>query len=172
MYCSRLEYVDESLRHLGYSRIPSRMGFSNALVENVATGCTIVLNRQARNLITQNFPRHALLHDWWSYLVISAFGKVDFDPRPAIKYRQHSNNRVGATTSHAESLKRRFERFVRQDGGARLLIDQAEDFHRCFGRILSTKNKANLGTLSFRSGTACGQSILYDSNGCLAAILV
>lgn len=153
MYCSRLEFVDEHLNHLGYSRIPRRIGFPNALVENIATGCTIVLNRPARDLICRAFPRAALLHDWWCYLVLSALGSVVFDEIPTIKYRQHSKNRVGGSVSVLVSLDRRVKRLVQQESGARLLIDQATEFYDCFGNFLNDRNRATLHRfLAIRDG--------------------
>ena len=37
------------------------------------------------------------MHDWWSYLVVSAAGGVVIaDPEPALLYRQHGGNVIGA----------------------------------------------------------------------------
>lgn len=151
LYCSRVEYVDEGLRHQGYSKIPKRIGFANALVENIATGCTVVMNRCSRSLICERPPTNALLHDWWCYLVVSALGKVIYDERPSIKYRQHAGNQVGATASPAELFKRRLKRFYRRK--ARLLSDQAVEFRRCFGDLLTPQDKKTLDNfLSVREG--------------------
>ena len=91
LYCSRLEYVDENLKHLGFSKVPRKISFFNALVENCATGNTIALNQRARELIVQNIPDDLLMHDWWCYLVISALGKMIYDDVPTILYRQHDS---------------------------------------------------------------------------------
>lgn len=153
LYCSRVECVDESLEHLGYTRIPKRVGFANALVENVCTGCSVVLNRKARDLICERLPNRALLHDWWCYLVVSALGKIIFDERPTVRYRQHLSNQVGATTSRVTSVKVRLRRFLRSGKAARPLSDQAAEFRRCFGDLLSARDKETLDRfLSVRSG--------------------
>lgn len=144
MYCSRIEYVDENLQHLGYSRIPKSPSFANALVENVATGCTMVLNRKARDLVCERLPRNAPPHDWWCYLVVSAFGRVIYDPRPSIKYRQHANNLTGGTASSWELFGRRRARFAKQRKGVRLLSDLAVEFNRCFGDRLNARDKKTL----------------------------
>jgi glycosyltransferase involved in cell wall biosynthesis len=137
MYCSRAEYVDGCLRHLGYSRIPKSVDFTNALVENIAIGCTVVLNRSARNLLLTGIPQKTLMHDWWCYLVVSAFGKVVFDEHADIKYRQHAGNVVGGTSSRTELIKQGITRFVtRKSVNARLLSEQALEFRRCFGDSL------------------------------------
>ena len=91
LYCSRLEYVDEHLHHLGYSLIPRVVGFENAVVENIATGCTAVFGEQIRAWILEGDPARMMMHDWWAYLVASAFGLVVYDDFPSIQYRQHGN---------------------------------------------------------------------------------
>jgi glycosyltransferase involved in cell wall biosynthesis len=141
LYCSRLELVDENLKHLSFSRVPRRIDFANALVENVATGCTMVLNRAARDLISERLPEKAVFHDWWCYLAIAALGKVIFDETPRIKYRQHANNQVGATASRVKFFKRRLERFFRHAGGVQPRSDQAQEFNRCCGALLVGRDK-------------------------------
>jgi glycosyltransferase involved in cell wall biosynthesis len=144
MYCTRVECVDESLRHLGYSKIPKRPGFANALVENIATGCTMMLNRCARELVCERLPQRALLHDWWCYLTISSLGKIFYDERPSIQYRQHASNVTGAATTQWELFRLRFLRFLQHKRGARLLSDQAVEFQRCFGDLLKAQDKKTL----------------------------
>jgi glycosyltransferase involved in cell wall biosynthesis len=153
VYCSRVELVDENLKHLGFSPVPKHFGYVNALVENVATGCTMVLNRTARNLICEGLPQRALFHDWWCYLVIAALGRVVFDETPTVKYRQHANNHVGATASRLEFFKRRLESFFRQGSDGRRRSDQAVELQRCFGDRLSARDREILGRfLSVRGG--------------------
>lgn len=153
MYCTRVEYVDENLNHLGHSRVPRGTGFTNALVENVATGCTVMLNRCARDLVCEKPPETALIHDWWCYLVISAFGRVIYDEKPSIKYRQHANNLTGGTPSNLELFKRRFARFLKYKKGTLLVSDQAIEFKRCFGDRLGARERNTLERfLSIRAG--------------------
>ena len=144
MYCSRAEYVDEGLEHIGYSRIPRKVDFANALVENVAIGCTVVLNRDARVLLRSSLPQRTIMHDWWCYLVISALGRVIFDERPGIKYRQHAGNVLGGTSSRIELLRQGITRFTNSVPRV-LLSDQAMEFRRGFGPILTHEKKRILG---------------------------
>lgn len=113
MYCSRTEYVNEYLQHLSYSPAykQENIGFGNALVQNVATGCTIIINAEARKLIVKEFPKICIVHDWWIYLVISAFGSVIYDQIPHIKYRQHGGNVIGASSSFIKNSIKRARRF-------------------------------------------------------------
>jgi len=91
LYCSRLEYVDQHLKHLGYSLTPRLTGFSNAVVENIATGCTVVFGETIRKLILEGKSEKMMMHDWWAYLTASAFGDIVYDDFPSIQYRQHGS---------------------------------------------------------------------------------
>lgn len=139
LYCSRLEYVDENLAHINYSRIPKVIALENALVENIATGCTLALTCPARRLILEHPPSRIIMHDWWFYIVSVAFGKVIYDTFPSIKYRQHGNNAIGAATNIFQDFNRRLSRFVRNDGGIFGLATQTMEFKRCFSGLLAKK---------------------------------
>jgi len=68
---------------------------SRFLVSNVATGCTVMINRQLKDLAVP-LPQEALMHDWWVGLVSSALGKNDYLDEATVLYRQHALNVVGA----------------------------------------------------------------------------
>jgi len=80
------------------------------------------------------------MHDWWIYLVVSAFGVVVYDPEPKILYRQHSSNAVGIRNRFFDHWKARTLRFLKYRRG-RLLVKQAEEFNDIYGNELSTGNK-------------------------------
>jgi len=102
LYCGRQRLVDAALRPIGLSPVPRRpLGFANALVQNVATGCTIVMNRLARDAV-RAMPAPETMHDWWCYLVIAGIGgHLLYDPEPCILYRQHGGNAVGSARDQA-----------------------------------------------------------------------
>lgn len=96
LYCSNKILVDSAGKRMAKQDTKKRIpGFCNAVVECICTGCTTVMNREMVDIIRANLPEHAILHDWWSYLVASYAGKVIFDERAFIKYRQHEENVVG-----------------------------------------------------------------------------
>lgn len=140
MYCSRIEYVDEKLNHLGYSRIPEQINFANALVENVVSGCTVVLNRKARELILANVPNTVYMHDWWFYLVISAFGKIFYDNNIYIKYRLHENNAAGAGTNLIQQMIRRSIKLIKKKNSSFIYTMQLKQFQKCFASSLDKQN--------------------------------
>jgi hypothetical protein len=101
LYCARQVLVDATLRRIAESpTIRQRPAFPAALTQNIATGCTLMLNRAAAVLIAASKAPNGTLHDWWSYLVVAAAGgQLLFDPTPVVLYRQHAANMVGAPSS-------------------------------------------------------------------------
>lgn len=116
LYCSRTEYVDQENHSLGFSLSYSRPAvFANALVQNIASGNTMVFNEGARKLLEQAGPQVDIdLHDWWTYMLVTGMGgPVFFDQTPSVRYRQHPNNLWGMNTS----LKSQWRRIKKLFGG-------------------------------------------------------
>jgi glycosyltransferase involved in cell wall biosynthesis len=101
LYCARMIVVDAELRRLGETNVPPRSpGFPASLTQNVATGCSIMLNRCAASLAAASTPPAGCLHDWWCYLLITAAGgDVILDDTPVAMYRQHDGNVIGIPLS-------------------------------------------------------------------------
>jgi glycosyltransferase involved in cell wall biosynthesis len=96
LYSARVELVDSQLRHLGLHQLHARgHSFANALVQSAATGCTVVLDRPAVELLNRESPRNVVLHDAWAYLVMTGCGSSYYDAEPVVRYRQHGGNAVG-----------------------------------------------------------------------------
>lgn len=133
LWCSDVLVCDEELRPLRRHDVVRRgPSFTNALVENVATGCTIVLNRAAIDLLSQARPRNPVMHDAWCYLVVAALGQVIYDPRPSVRYRLHGSNTMGLSTGAVATRAARVRRAWR---GPHLgaWSRQAEDLRREYG---------------------------------------
>lgn len=108
VYCGRTLLTDEEGHVIGYSaNWQKKPHFANALVQSLAGGNTMVLNRSARELVKKAGDASIVSHDWWVYLLVAgAGGHVIFDREPTIRYRQHDTNLVGANTSLAANLFR------------------------------------------------------------------
>lgn len=120
--------------------------FFNALYENIAIGATITMNRSARNLFINSQSvdsQKVLMHDWWFYLLVSAFGTVIYDNKPSMLYRQHNNNVVGGSNSIVGKLKSKWASFKRHTGKD-LLHKQASEFDRIYGSRLTGEQKEQL----------------------------
>lgn len=101
LYCARQRLVDGDLREIGLSAsLAGPAGFPACLTQNIATGCTVALNRAAITLLAGSRPPSAGWHDWWCYILVSAAGGAILrDEHAVILYRQHATNLVGAPTS-------------------------------------------------------------------------
>ena len=97
LYCSDYTLVDDRLEPLPYKRNGIKIvpNYRNAMIENIATGCTIVINRAARNELLRTNTTNIIMHDWWMYLLVAATGQVIYDTNKSILYRQHGNNAIG-----------------------------------------------------------------------------
>jgi hypothetical protein len=108
LYCSRVVLVNEHREHIGFSPLfKKKPSFTNALVQSIAGGNTMVLNKKARQTVSQAGVANVVVHDWWLYLLITgAGGRVLYDPMPTLLYRQHSKNVIGFNQSPSARLAR------------------------------------------------------------------
>lgn len=99
LYGAQYLYTDAALRVTGHSRPPGRgASFGNALVQNIVSGHSAVLNAPALDLLRRaGMPDGLAFHDWWLYqLVTGAGGRVICDRERVLSYRQHGANHMGA----------------------------------------------------------------------------
>ena len=146
LYTGRLHIVDESLRHVGYSNRPARpMSFSNALVESVAAGCTMVLNPAARDLVRDSGDVSRIWWpDAWFYLLVSAFGTVLYDDHATVEYRRHAANAVGSPSRWSPRWLREGWNQLRDGQLDSRLRDQASTLRDRFGARLPESQRAIL----------------------------
>ena len=76
------------------------------------------MNRAAMALMAMSPAPDGSLHDWWSYIVVSAHGgRLLADNEPTVLYRQHESNAIGAPRSAwrraVAALRRGPEPFMR-----------------------------------------------------------
>ena len=137
----QLQEMDPSFMH--FSKIDgTRLAFHQLLVQNVVTGCTMMINRPLAALAARGENEPAMLmHDWWIALTASALGRAVFLPEATMDYRQHGGNVVGAKNAGSLSymksrLKGDYARKMRDDS-----IAQAKAFLQCYETELSEKQK-------------------------------
>jgi hypothetical protein len=80
-------------------RIYKYNNFESLYLNNFVTGCTMLVKSKWINEFLP-LPRESkyVLHDYWIALIVSQSGKIGYLNEPTIKYRQHSNNKIGAKT--------------------------------------------------------------------------
>ncbi len=106
-----LKTVDSSLRTIAestweYQGIPPEIGNKpdEVVFQNMATGCTIMINRKAKT-ISLPIPKEAIMHDWWIAINVAKQGKIVYVPDQLVLYRQHANNAVGAKKPPAKTIR-------------------------------------------------------------------
>lgn len=143
LYCANVSLVDECLNLLAIAAPHEDLSFEHLLFENFATGCTIVMNNQARDLLTQVAPDPCaiVMHDWWCALVIAALGHVHYDAQPMIQYRQHSDNVVGYAPSWIARNLGTVRRLMRKPSSFYPIHKQAEELLRLYGDNLPLRER-------------------------------
>lgn len=110
LYCGCTWECDQALRRKRRSRRPRRaIGFRHALVQNIAGGNTMMLDRAGLELArgASRETSAIVVHDWWLYQIVAgAGGRVIFDSEPVLYYRQHPNNLIGANRGPRAKLRR------------------------------------------------------------------
>lgn len=179
LFCSRVELIDVNGRPTGLSPLFSGpTDLRNALVQSIAGGNTMVMNRAAHQLLREAAKRTSfVIHDWWAYLLVAAAGgQIHYSPEPGLLYRQHGGNVIGANTSWLGRLQRlepllagRFAGWTDQNLAAletcrdllspeaRSLIDEFDQMRR---KSLLQRLPA-LRRLGLRRQTTLGQISLY-----------
>ena len=146
LYCSCYSAVDEDGKLLWESSAPPRdITFRNAVLQNITTGCTIVLNKNLLDILKadQVNTGKIIMHDWWVYLVATCFGRTIYDATPSMYYRQHGGNVVGAKNGFTFWTER-LKRFLFHRGNYSR-ISQAREFLRLYKQNMSSED-ANILT--------------------------
>jgi glycosyltransferase involved in cell wall biosynthesis len=138
-----LELISESFWE--YQSInPAKNGFNQLLMQNTATGCTMIFNRCLAETVLP-VPNGAIMHDWWIALVASYFGEIRYISKPLVKYRQHTSNAVGAKKNSAINGVRRV---LSYEHGFLLYanIKQAQGFLDRYSAVLDTYTASTLAS--------------------------
>ncbi len=111
LYCSNQTIFRENkIEGLRYNRNPN-ISLVNIIFGNHIAGCTMVMNKQLRNIISEKNRRpnndvlRIRMHDVWVILVASAIGYVIYDENSYINYRIHNKNTVGIDNGLKRKLK-------------------------------------------------------------------
>ncbi len=111
LYAASSSITDEELNIIGGTMIPKRkLSFYNAMVQNVCVGHTQVCNRAAIELLKLGHSPDVMVMDYWVYTLVSATGRVVYDPVYTTLYRQHGSNVIGYSSSRWSNLKKRLGR--------------------------------------------------------------
>ena len=134
LYCGHKLLVDAQGNPLaGSNEItnqPPRVSFENAVVESVCTGCTMVLNQPLVESLKNHMPKHAVIHDWWIYLVASYEGQVIYDEKAYICYRQHANNVIGQKQGFIGTCKAKMKYLKKSRGKLKAQLMEFQELYQ------------------------------------------
>ena len=111
LYAASSSITDEELNVIGTTMIPKKkFSFYNAMVQNVCVGHTQVCNRAVMELLKLGHSPDVMVMDYWVYTLVSATGRVIYDPVYTTLYRQHGSNVIGYSSSRWQNFKKRVRR--------------------------------------------------------------
>lgn len=119
--------------------------FYNALIENIVVGTTTTINNKTREVLLSVQPsfHNMIMHDWWAYLCVSAFGKVIYGDEPGVLYRQHEANLIGGDKNKLDLVTRKWQSYLMNKKN-KILHKQALEFEYCYGDLISNEKKQQL----------------------------
>lgn len=146
--------VDHHLKRIADSMLafqhlsPFKTHLHNLILQNVASGNTMLLNRALVSLALP-IPAAAVMHDHWIMLAAAAFGKIGYLDQSTLLYRQHENNVYGAFHyspfsiffKFCQSRRRILDRFYQN-------IKQAAAFGQRYETMLSPQDRKMFGSLA------------------------
>lgn len=150
-----LKVADENLHVISDSLLKmqnldsSRDKLNNLLVQNIVTGCTVMVNRKLLDYI-KTIPKYAIMHDWWMALIASSLGKIEFIEKPTVLYRQHKYNNIGA--KNVNSTNYILERLNNINDIRRSIEDtylQSEEMLNSLGSFIDKNNYLMVKQYSF-----------------------
>lgn len=118
--------------------------YSKALVQNNATGNTMIFNR---SLLQKALPfsQEAVMHDWWVALVALYLGKIDFIGNPTLLYRQHAINVSG---KKGKNIFPMFKKVPFYCNTLKKNITQAKSFLSIYADVLTQEKTTVLQSFS------------------------
>ena len=99
LYSSNLVVVNEKLEKIGMQEDETVLNKTNKqtyLFENIATGCTMVMDKKFYDYATQYYPDNINLHDYWLFMIAIYSANYVYDFNGYILYRQHGDNQIGS----------------------------------------------------------------------------
>lgn len=95
-HCNKIS-VWENLEPLKrqVSRIPGPLNRQNAMTQEFAQGCAIVMNRSAKSLVCRYIPHARIAHDFWCGLLCYLFGSVLYDDEKYFYHISYGSNASG-----------------------------------------------------------------------------
>ena len=129
-----LEVVNQDLDEINKSywklkgfdkKIKKYNDFNALYLNNFITGSTMLVKAEwIEKILPLPYKSKYILHDYWTALIVSKFGKIVYVDEPLVKYRQHIDNRIGS--------KKRSDEIKNFDEMRNLFIEVKKDHFKTF----------------------------------------
>ena len=167
LYCGNALLVDHNLESLGhlcnnYILKPNLLGI---LVGGGIQGATIVINKALKSRFGKEIlDADIKMHDYYvSCVCLSMGGRILYDEKPYLLYRQHGDNVVGVNKSLIGTLKKRYEMMTNADGTFDI-EKTSKEILKSFDKYISDPEKAILKrTSNYKKHISDKMFILRDS---------
>ena len=159
-HCNKIS-VTEDLKPLAHQvrRTPRPLNRQNALIQEYAQGCSIIMNENARQLVTKYIPREKIAHDYWCGLLCYLFGEAIYDNKPHFYHISHGNNASGE--GHIiGSWKGRLKKFF---AGETVYYTPFSDLEKGYADMLSKTDKKFILKLKYYKKSLKAKLVLFFS---------
>lgn len=160
-YCSNTRLVDKNLQFIRmcWGKNEVHLSKERALIQNFATGCTMVFNHKAAEIYVSHQPEVIKVHDFLMYQLCMFLGKVIYDENSYILYRQHGNNQIGRP-GFCQRWKRRW---TTQNYKKRTLEIQNYRFLKAYKDLLDVDDIGLISQIAFyRKNLWTKLSLIFD----------
>lgn len=168
LYFSNLKIVDSEgeFYRLSHDTERNTCNKYSSLIDNQVTGCTAVYNRKLAEFVNGRKPKDFSMHDAYLFIVASFFGKVVYDSKAHISYRQHGNNTIGANLQKPKTrdvLKRGIKRIFNRKLQPRK--DNAKQFYAVYSDLLNDIDKEKVRELAdYKKSLSSRIKLLLDKD--------
>lgn len=101
LYYSNKIFVDKNLTEIKKECINLYNDYLEVLWPSLASGCTMIFNRELAEYALLHSPQNRCIHDSWIYRLAKCIGSdIIFDEEAQILYRQHEMNVCGMETTN------------------------------------------------------------------------
>lgn len=128
-HCNRISCnPDLSALPVQAAKVPCPLDKKNALTQEFAQGCSIVINEKARELVCRHIPTIIVPHDFWTGLICFYFGEVYYSSEPLFYHINHGEN--ASTAGHIkESRMHRLRSFLHANSYPNIAKDLIEGYN-------------------------------------------
>lgn len=149
LYYSNVEIADAAGTPTGERLMKSenRLSIPAVMAGLPALGCTMVFNRAALMLFKNAKLTGIEMHDRTCFLIMYLRGKIEYDARPSMYYRQHSENVIGnqgrgAYSYWKKKLRHTYRLWFRSKSHDAVV--QAGDMLLNYGNVLRSEDAEDL----------------------------